>query len=359
MTKNTVQLMKKTALPDALAALLAGYTVFAPTGEAERLAFSQIDAGSLNSVNLKGTPALSAKEALFPRTETLFGVELKTNEILPEEPEGTIAVKTAIFGVRPCDTRGILNLDCVFLEKGYIDTAYAKRRENLTVITLACNEIPFPTCFCTSMGGGPEDREGADVFITETADPEIWSVSFNTKKGLAVMKAWENASVLTEPADAGAATKTGAGDAKPAAAKIKAPAPMLSVKKPKDLAAKLTAAFEDPAWARFSEACIGCGTCSYICPTCYCFDIGMETGAGTATEFRCWDCCMFSDYTRMAGGHDPRPTKKERLRNRYLHKLAYFDERYGKTLCVGCGRCILKCPAGLDIASIIEWGATL
>jgi ferredoxin len=65
---------------------------------------------------------------------------------------------------------------------------------------------------------------------------------------------------------------------------------------------------------------------------------------------------MFSDYSRMAGGHNPRPTKKERLRNRYLHKLAYFDERYGKTLCVGCGRCISKCPASLDITEVIEWG---
>jgi len=341
MTEKTeTKLIKKTALHDALSALLADYTVYAPTGEAERQAFTRLNAENLDAANLTGTPDISPKELLFPRSETLYGIDISTGEATAPLFEG----QTILFGVRPCDAHGIGNLDSAFLEKGYVDEAYAKRRESLTIITLACATIPHPTCFCDSMGGGPADTECADILLQETKDNESWIASFITEKGKTIENIWQAAGIIAAPGKAAAATP---------------PVCDLKVDKPKELSTKLLAAFEDPAWARFSEACIGCGTCAYICPTCYCFDIDTERHKDSAMEFRCWDCCMFSDYSRMAGGHNPRPTKKERLRNRYLHKLAYFDERYGKTLCVGCGRCILKCPAHLDIASIIEWGGTL
>ena len=336
-TKNIIL---KTNIEDAISALLPDYEVFAPTGEAERQMFTRVGTEKALNINLSGLPVLPPKELLFPRSETLYSVDLETGDV--RQPE--FKTRTVLFGIRPCDARSILNLDCAFLEKGFIDTAYAGKRENLTTVVIACVEIPNRTCFCDSMGGGPAGEEGADVLLSETKDGEAWFVAPLTDKGIAIEELWQKSGILS---DAG----------KTAAAKT--PECELKIQKPADLDKKLTAAFEDPEWARFSEACIGCGTCSYICPTCYCFDIDMEKRGSEAGEFRCWDCCMFSDYSRMAGGHNPRPTKKERLRNRYLHKLAYFDERYGRTLCVGCGRCILKCPAGLDIASVIEWGGTL
>ena len=121
-----------------------------------------------------------------------------------------------------------------------------------------------------------------------------------------------------------------------------------------DLSTKLKGMFEHPIWDEVSKPCMGCGTCTYVCPTCYCFDIGSDNHGAEGTKFRCWDSCMFSDYARMAGGHDPRPSKKERVRNRYMHKLSYFNERYGTTLCVGCGRCVSKCPSGMDITDFIN-----
>jgi ferredoxin len=120
------------------------------------------------------------------------------------------------------------------------------------------------------------------------------------------------------------------------------------------VAEKLSAMFEHPLWDELHLPCLGCGTCTFACPTCYCFEMGPELRGTMGTEMRYWDSCMFSEYTRMAGGHNPRPTLKERLRNRYLHKLSFFAERYGQGLCVGCGRCIEKCPVGLDISKVIE-----
>ena len=128
----------------------------------------------------------------------------------------------------------------------------------------------------------------------------------------------------------------------------------LKIEKDPELDKKLSKMFEHPIWDKITKGCIGCGTCTFVCPTCYCFDIDNENYGAEGCKYRCWDSCMFSDYTRMAGGANPRPTKKERLRNRYMHKLSYFNERYGETLCVGCGRCIENCPAHLDISEFIE-----
>jgi len=367
MTQNTdtklmqnaeTKLMQKTALADALDALLRDYAVYAPVGEAERHAFSRLEAGGAGAVNLEGTPVVPPKELLFPRSETLFGIDTDTGDVSAPGQAGQTGQagqsgqagqaeeegRVALFGSRPCDARSIVNLDHAFLDKGYVDSAYAKRREGLTVISLACARIPSPACFCGAMGGGPADSEGSDALLTETKNGKAWLVSFLTEKGKAIEAVWQEAGVLSSPGRTAAA---------------EAPACPLDPGKPENLAEKLKAAFEDSEWARFSEACLGCGTCSYICPTCYCFDIDSEMRGKTAEEFRCWDSCMFSDYSRIAGGYNPRPTKKERLRNRYMHKLAWFDESHGRTLCVGCGRCIIKCPAGLDIASVIEWGGSL
>jgi len=361
------KIMQKTALTDALSALMKDYAIYAPTGVAERHAFARLDVGGLGAVNLEGTPFIPPKELLFPRSETLFGIDTDTGDVSAPGQAGQAAQaaqavhagqagqagqaglaeeegRVALFGARPCDARSIVNLDHAFLEKGYVDSAYAERRKGLTIISLACARIPSPACFCDSMGGGPADAEGSDVLLTEAKNGKAWFISFLTEKGKAVETVWQEAGVLSSSGRTAAAAP---------------PACTLDPGKPENLAEKLTAAFEAPEWERFSEACLGCGTCSYICPTCYCFDIDSEMRGKTAEEFRCWDSCMFSDYSRIAGGYNPRPTKKERLRNRYLHKLAYFDESHGRTLCVGCGRCIIKCPAGLDIASVIEWGGTL
>ncbi|MCL2493766.1 MAG: 4Fe-4S dicluster domain-containing protein, partial [Clostridiales bacterium] len=223
----------------------------------------------------------------------------------------------------------------------YVDAGYAARREALTIVCLACREIPSPACFCDSMGGSPADAAGADVLLTEADDGSGMICEAKTEKGEAVLALWEKLLEKKEPK------------------KPKTPACTLSVKKPDDLAEKLVRNFDDEQWTRFSEPCMACGCCTYVCPTCYCFDIAFEKEGTAADAFRSWDSCLFPKYSLMAGGHNPRWMKTQRLRNRYLHKLSYFDERYGKTLCVGCGRCIENCSQGLDITRVIEWGGTL
>ena len=112
--------------------------------------------------------------------------------------------------------------------------------------------------------------------------------------------------------------------------------------------------FNDPAWKELSQACLGCGTCTFVCPTCQCYDVRDFDSGNGIQRYRCWDSCMFSDFTLMAHGTN-RPTQVERFRQRFMHKLVYFPSNNdGLYSCVGCGRCLSKCPQGLNIVKVIK-----
>lgn len=272
------------------------------------------------------------KDVLFPNLEKMYkyktGEGAYIKEISPEDK------KTILFGIRPCDARSIESMDKVFLTKEYVDSYYAKRRENVTVVAIGCTE-PERTCFCDSMGINPNEAKCADVMMNLSADGEGFVIDANSKKGETLLKSIEG--ILTKEGKKAEPVKC-----------------TLSIVKDEKLDEKLSKMFEHPIWDKVTKGCIGCGTCTFVCPTCYCFDIDNENFGTEGCKYRCWDSCMFSDYTRMAGGANPRPSKKERLRNRYMHKLSYFNERYGETLCTGCGRCTASCPAHLDISEFIE-----
>ena len=273
------------------------------------------------------------KDVLFPSVEKMYEYKMghkgEIRELSPADE------KTVLFGIRPCDAKSIDAMDKVYLTKGYVDSYYAKRRDNVTIVAMGCVE-PSRTCFCDSMGLNPNDAPSADVMINLSADGGAYVLKAYTEKGKELLSKIESVAVNGNE-------------------KIKDDTKCsLKIEKAADLDKKLAGMFEHPIWDKVTKGCIGCGTCTYVCPTCYCFDIDSENYGAEGCKYRCWDSCMFSDYTRMAGGANPRPSKKERLRNRYMHKLSYFNERYGETLCVGCGRCIESCPSHLDISEFIE-----
>lgn len=321
-------LLLKENLKAALSALREDATVIAPVRREGDIFFTPWTGGDLC---LEGNGKLPPKDLLFPKTEKMYAYNTKSGEL----KESCQAEKTVLFGVRSCDAASIERLDKVFLDQGFTDGFYAAKRDLLTVIALGCDK-PAPTCFCTSMGLDPIKAEVADIQLNPVETGFI--VEAITKKGKEIVAKWDGLGLVDK-------------SSKLKPAKVEC---TLNVKIPQDFDKKLLAMFENPIWEDVTKACIGCGTCTYVCPTCYCFDINQDVHGEEGTAFRCWDSCMFSDYTRMAGGHNPRPSKKERLRNRYLHKLSYYNERHGKNLCVGCGRCVANCPAGLDITTFIE-----
>ena len=219
----------------------------------------------------------------------------------------------------------------MFLTKGFVDEFYANARDKLVCVCIGCAKAA-ETCFCDSMGVDPQMAPNADVMLQDCGDAYL--VLAQTEKGEAEVASW---SAFTEE-----------GDAQPVA-------PDLTLKvNMEGVVDKLEGMYDHPIWENLSIKCLNCGTCTYVCPTCHCFDISQDMRRKDGIRFRCWDSCMFSEYTMMAGGHNPRPEKLERVRNRFMHKLNFFERRYGMSLCVGCGRCVEKCPVALDITRLID-----
>ena len=321
-------LLKKKDLEKALEILATHGKVLVPGEENEVSKFVVWEKGM--DVDLtKDNTLLPPKDILFPNTEKMYNYKMGKEPKVEEIVESPVQI---IVGIKPCDVNSISCMDKVFLEKGFVDNFYARKRENLTIFAMECVSS-METCFCDSMGVNPNKAPDADVMLRDSKDN--YNLEAQTPKGEEMLK--ELSSLLKE-----------------GKANLKDTKCTLTTNMTQDLSTKLKGMFEHPIWDEVSKPCMGCGTCTYVCPTCYCFDIGSDNHGAEGTKFRCWDSCMFSDYARMAGGHDPRPSKKERVRNRYMHKLSYFNERYGTTLCVGCGRCVSKCPSGMDITDFIN-----
>lgn len=282
----------------------------------------------------------SPKDLFFPQSETMmkFKTEGKKIEIVDVRTEKQPFV---LFGVKGCDFRAFDVLDNVFLEEP-VDTYYKARREAATVVTLACSR-PEESCFC-KVFGIDATAPGGDV--TTWLDEKYLYWQPHTDKGRALTEK------LAELFEEGGAEEVAAQRKKTAEIVDRLPFSHL------DLSAfrpeKLNELFDLPVWESLSEACLGCGACTFVCPTCQCFDIrDFKTNDGII-RFRCWDSCMYSDFTLMAAANS-RTTQMQRYRQRFMHKLVYYPARYGGVYsCVGCGRCVNKCPQHLNIVKVVK-----
>lgn len=262
----------------------------------------------LDALNVYQSP----KSVVLPQTERMYSIKQEGLEVSIDKTYED-SHPTLIFGVRGCDIKGILAMDDVFLTRGYEDSFYKARRSNNTIIANACYE-PGINCFCSSMEVNPIDPAGADVVIRDTGEGYVWEA--RSEKGETVTALLAD---LLEEKDA----------VIPEAQPFKQKVDYTGV------AEKLKDMFEHPLWNKLSEPCVNCGMCTYVCPSCYCFDIQVKMWGELGYRFRCWDSCMYEEYSREAGGGNPRIDGKDRFRNRFLHKLEFFKERYNTTLCTG------------------------
>jgi len=334
--------MKRISLDklDALFAEIAkSETLYLPIdGSDGRAAFKKWTEGAKMSAALKTVK--SPKDFFFPQTEDLmkFKVEGKTIEVIDTRKETEDFV---VFGVRGCDVKSFDVLDRVFLSEP-VDTYYANRRAHGTIVSLACSR-PSETCFCSTFGIDAADPAG-DVAAWIT-DGYLY-LSAKTDKGEAL---------LAKVADL---TEDAANDAvepeKAAIAEIMKKLPLADVTTEGFGGGKTKEFFDRDEWRELSEACLGCGTCTFVCPTCQCYDIKDFNTGREVIRFRCWDSCMYSEFTKMAHGN-PRLTQKERFRQRFMHKLVYYPENNEGTFsCVGCGRCVQSCPISMNIAKVMK-----
>lgn len=335
---KAMKILDKAKLSQFLEELRSDFKVIAPLQERQDLLFGEIDSSKL-AANFTGKPIIPPKEYLFPQQEKLF-------TFIPEE-SGGVEVKAhlnverlIIWGIRPCDLRGIRTLDSIFLSN-YVDTYYQTRRGNTILMGLNCNE-PGETCFCNSMQTGPFAKDSFDLLFTDLANSFL--VEIGSKAGEELVG--RRANLFTEAAD-----------------EDKRKANMLEEKSKqsfkrsidvKKVDNKLAKAWGDILWAEESDSCILCGGCNFVCPTCHCFNIEDKKGGRDSERVRYWDSCQLGGFTQMAA-ENTRQTQAERLRQRIYHKLSYIPAKYdGAIGCTGCGRCIEVCPGRIDITHILD-----
>ena len=289
-----------------------------------------------NALNTTKSP----KDFFFPQTEDLmrFKTEGKNIEVIDvREACGDFV----IFGVRACDVKSFDILDRVFLTEPR-DSFYAMKRAHGIIVSVACTK-PAETCFCGAFGINAAEPAG-DVSAWKTEDALY--LQANTEKGSALLA--NLGDLVVEASDEAVAAQ------KEKTAKIMQKLPLKDLTTDAFGGGKTQELFNDPAWDALSATCLGCGTCTFVCPTCQCYDIkDFNTGNGVI-RYRCWDSCMYSDFTKMAHGNN-RLTQKERFRQRFMHTLVYFPENNdGVFSCVGCGRCLAKCPISMNIVKVMK-----
>jgi len=212
----------------------------------------------------------------------------------------------------------------------------------MILIGHACAD-PTNRCFCSSLGGSPLATEGLDMLLIDISD-DAYLVGVVTDKGKEIVKSIGD--ILSKAGDADANKRVEA--EKTSQDKIKRSVNL------ENLHEILPKAFKSDVWKEVGNKCIGCGICTYSCPTCHCFDIQDEGCSAEGRRLRVWDGCMYPEFTVHASGENPRKDRGDRIRNRMLHKFSFYPQNLGHIACVGCGRCIELCPVNEDLIEILN-----
>ena len=334
---------KKAELIEVLNRLKERYRLYAPVRQNDMTNYRNLAAGDEADFSAANT-RLSPKSIMYPQSERMFAFTTDKAEAqagILRELEKDFP-PTVVFGIRPCDSKAFQLVDLNFNNPEYQDPWWIRRRQTTTLVGLACNN-PCSTCFCTSAGSGPFSPEGLDVLLTDLGDDLVAEV----------VTAW-GAEVLDQtgikaPATAAMIEKAAAlqGQAERSLGTL---LPTESLKE-----RNLTALFNAAFWDDVQFSCINCGVCTFVCPTCWCFDVQDEVRKQEGVRLRNWDACMFPLFTHHGSGHNPRSQKLQRVRQRFMHKLKYFVDKYDRGVaCVGCGRCVQQCPVNIDIRQLFR-----
>ena len=330
-----LSLSQISALADALA---AQGRVFAPVAQDGSVVFRLYRPGM--QLEFGRMASTSPKAATFPPTEPLVAVH-RSGEHKAPQLEETLPPRgrTVVFGCRPCGARGKGIFGPVFLGVAH-DPYFARRCEDTVFVSLVCTQAES-TCFCSSVGGGPADPTGSDVLLVPVDGGYVARAVTERGQEILQHEAFQDVGSRSAQAEAVIAAATAA-----------MPAQYDFSTAPE----KLLARFDDKEfWERQSAKCISCGACTYMCPTCYCFNITDDDLGLESRRIRTWDNCMSYLFTLEGSGHNPRPTKAHRLKNRVGHKFSYYPSIHkGVIACCGCGRCIKHCPVGVDIRAIVH-----
>ncbi|MBU1201598.1 MAG: 4Fe-4S dicluster domain-containing protein [Nanoarchaeota archaeon] len=273
----------------------------------------------INDINLKGkNPFFPIKKYFLPNQENLLHIRKGLTKAVKEHSD-----KRIIFGARLCDINALSVLDKLFLNSDYPDQSYKQRRENTIIVGVNCITPPSEYCFCGSMD---LKKESYDLLLHENEND--YYIDVLTKKGEELVKY-----LPEEESDF--------------------PLPRTDKKLEEK---NLELYFDNQYWENDSNLCVSCQRCTTLCPSCFCFDVHDSVNSATKNgeRIRTIDSCHSKDFTQVAGGHVFRDTRLKRYRHRVLHKIQFFKEKFGRSMCTGCGRCIEYCHSKIDFVKTIN-----
>ena len=329
--------------------LAKSYSLYGPVIEknTKQVFFDRIS--NVADINLSAEiPSNPPKSVVFPHIERIleyrYDRAAKKAEINPDFDKSA----KALFGLRPCDLTGIVVLDRFFMGQEFVDDVYLEHRKRMFIVTNTCI-VPFKQCFCVCTDSGPAADEGFDLNLTELDD--VYLVEAGSEKGKAL------------------AEKMGLKSAGPEHVLEKKNAVDKSISLFEKLATdnkawisrvmnRVTTGFiKEDVWKNIGKQCFECGACSFVCPTCSCFNIEDNNRIkGTTDRLREWDSCSFEGYTKMAGDHNPRHPVEDRRNKRFFCKLSYSQsKKYLRPGCVGCGRCQWVCPGDIGLPNVVTY----
>lgn len=327
--------LPKKGLTSFVDGLLKDFKVYGPVKKDGFPMYDEIS--SAKELNLMHTPThLPPKKYLFPQRETLLKFKIGEK---PETEQVVSAENQVLFGVHSCDIHAIRLMDRVFAY-GTPDVNYLKKREKTIIIGTEC--LPDKFCFCKSVNTMTVDN-GFDLFLHDIGAGFL--VRIGTEKGKELLFKH---------------TKT-------RKANLKEISKLAEFQKKKEslFTAKLNAdastlpliyagAYNSPVWEKIGKICYGCGSCNFVCPTCYCFDVRDDVSVNLkqGERYRVWDACLLEDFAKVAGGHNFRKTRAERLRHRFNRKFQFQVDKFGGLFCVGCGRCSRQCLVNINISEV-------
>ncbi|RLC38196.1 MAG: hypothetical protein DRH51_08570 [Candidatus Coatesbacteria bacterium] len=283
------------------------YTEYRPYGEGE--------------VDLESRTLLSVKSIFLPQCEVILG--FTTNEERVDVVSEAPSDERVLFSIRNCDFEAVRRLDLLF-GWDYRDEFWFARRENTIIVVNLCDSPLDDKCFCHWVGVDPVATELADcAMLRAEGGYIIWRIS-------------ERGDVIIDVLD-----KVGADEVDVPEVEAKGFDNAIEVDGSHNALFEI---FTDEIWKVLEPSCIGCGICTFVCPTCHCFEIQDEG----SKRVRFWDYCTGYEFTRTEA-HQPRPRQYQRYRQRVMHKYSYYPRRFGVVGCTGCGRCISACPQNVDI----------
>jgi len=307
----------------------------------------------------------SFKTFYFPQTELMF--TFKNEDII----DNTDIPGFVIFGARPCDLEALRVMNIVYTSGKYADPFFQRRFDANFLIGVGCKNKKSE-CFCDEMKINKDYSDFCDIMLTDNG--ENYTIVHLSEKGRNALKEYAETSEFaythvseyvckfTNEHDKNhTCENTCENNRKPADAcednpeNNQKPVTMNKDKLMLDVNKDDTDYFDIIDWAKVTATCKGCGICTYICPTCYCFDFKDVSKKGEAKRYKCWDSCMYPKFTLHASGHNPREKRYERYRQRVLHKYKYVPDNFsGAVACTGCGRCVRGCPVGINIKNIVK-----